>query len=142
MAGRMAQIKDAGFPCLVAQRPNTDVIGYAYASPFRPRWGYRYSVENSVYVAAEHVGQGIGTALMRDLIGICTSLGYRQMIAVIGDRANEASIRLHRRLGFKLAGELVAVGLKFGRWIDVIDMQLPLGEGGRSIPAANPANMI
>jgi L-amino acid N-acyltransferase YncA len=84
------------------------------------------------------VHRGIGLALMRDLIRDCSDLGYRQMIAVIGDSANEASIRLHTRLGFRTIGHEVAVGLKFGRWVDVVQMQLALGEGGRSLPAAEP----
>lgn len=139
MAARILKVKGAGLPFLVAEQGKAGVVGYAYASPFHQRWGYRYSVENSVYVAAEHSRRGIGTALMRDIIHICTELGYRQMIAVIGDRANEASVRLHQRLGFQAVGERAAVGLKFGRWIDVMDMQLALGDGSRSIPTANPA---
>jgi L-amino acid N-acyltransferase YncA len=139
---RIRKVRSGGLPYRVAAQDNSGILGYAYVSPFHIRWGYRYSVENSVYVAAGHGGQGIGTALMTDIIHICTDLGYRQMIAVIGDRANEASIRLHKRLGFRIVGELEAVGLKFQRWIDVIDMQRALGDGVRSIPIANPGKRL
>jgi L-amino acid N-acyltransferase YncA len=135
---RWRQIRDAGLPWRVAETRPGAVLGYAYAGRFRARSAYRYTVENSVYVAPDHIHRGVGLALMRDLIGECAGLGYRQMIAVIGDSANEASIRLHTRLGFRTIGHEVAVGFKFGRWIDVVQMQLALGEGARSIPAAEP----
>jgi L-amino acid N-acyltransferase YncA len=138
MTQRWRQIRQPGLPWHVAERRAGGIVGYAYAGRFRARSGYRYTIENSVYVAPDQVHRGIGIALMRDLIRDCTDLGYRQMIAVIGDSANEASIRLHTRLGFRTIGHEVAVGLKFGRWVDVVQMQLALGEGARSIPAAEP----
>src|SRR6185437_17101324 len=114
------------------------VIGYVYAAPFRARSAYRYTVENSVYVAPGRVNRGVGLAMMRDLIRECAALGYRQMIAVIGDSANEASIRLHTRLGFRTIGHQVAVGLKFSRWVDVVEMQLALGDGAHALPSGEP----
>jgi len=101
-------------------------IGYAYAGPYRPRIGYRFTVEDSVYIHPDHLGQGAGRALLVELLTTCRSRGYRQMIAVIGDSANAASIRLHERLGFRHAGTLHAVGYKFERWIDTVLMQLAL----------------
>src|SRR3569833_846258 len=102
------------------------VAGYAYAGLFHPRIGYRFAVENSVYVARDKHRRGIGSALLQRLIQDCTELGYRQMVALIGE--NAASVAMHARLGFKPAGSLPDIGLKFGRWIDVVQMQLALGE--------------
>ena len=138
IAARISKVKTAGLPCCVAEGSNGSVIGYVYASPFHPRSAYRYSLENSVYIASDHTGQGIGTALMEHLIGRCTALGYRQMVALIGDRQNGTSARLHARLGFKPVGTLSAIGFKFGRWVDVYEMQLALGDGSRSIPVSDP----
>lgn len=138
MTRRWRQIREAGLPWRVAETRPGGILGYVYAGRFRARSAYRYTVENSVYVAPDQLHRGVGLALMRDLIRDCAALGYRQMMAVIGDSANEASIRLHTRLGFRTVGHEVAVGLKFGRWVDVVQMQLALGEGGRSIPAAEP----
>jgi L-amino acid N-acyltransferase YncA len=138
MTRRWQQIRAAGLPWRVAETRPGGVAGYAYAARFRARSAYRYTVENSIYVASDQLHRGIGLALMRDLIRDCAAQGYRQMMAVIGDSANEASIRLHTRLGFRTVGHEVAVGLKFGRWVDVVQMQLALGEGGRSLPAAEP----
>lgn len=137
MRARLRQVKESGLPWRVAEREGA-VIGYVYASRFRARVGYRYSVENSVYIAAGEAKRGVGLALMRDLIRDCTALGYRQMMAVIGDSANEASLRLHTRLGFRTVGHEVAIGVKFGRWIDVVQMQLALGDGARSVPTTEP----
>jgi L-amino acid N-acyltransferase YncA len=138
MKSRLKQVRDRRLPWRVAERREGAVLGYAYAAPFRARSAYRYAVENSVYVAAGEAHRGIGMALMQDLIGECVALGYRQMLAVIGDSANEASIRLHTRLGFRTIGHEVAVGLKFGRWVDVVQMQLALGDGAASIPGTEP----
>jgi phosphinothricin acetyltransferase len=137
MRARLRQVKEAGLPWRVAEKAGA-VIGYVYASRFRTRVGYRYSVENSIYVAPAEAKRGVGLAMMRDLIRDCTDLGYRQMMAVIGDSANEASLRLHTRLGFRTVGHELAIGLKFGRWIDVVQMQLALGEGANSVPAREP----
>jgi phosphinothricin acetyltransferase len=138
MRARLRQVRDKRLPWRIAERRDGAVVGYAYAAPFRARSAYRFTVENSVYVAAEEAHRGIGMALMQDLIGACAALGYRQMMAVIGDSANEASIRLHARLGFRTIGHEVAVGLKFGRWVDVVQMQLALGDGATSPPSAEP----
>lgn len=137
MRRRWRTVVERGFPYLVAEHDG-EIVGYAYASPYRTRAAYRYSAENSVYVRHGWEGRGIGKSLLAALIEACEAQGLRQMIAVIGDSANEASIRLHTRLGFRTIGHEVAVGLKFGRWVDVVQMQLALGEGGRSIPAAEP----
>jgi L-amino acid N-acyltransferase YncA len=138
MGRRWRQIRDAGLPWRVAETGPGGIIGYAYAGRFRARSAYRFTVENSVYVAPDRRHRGVGLALMRDLIRDCAARGYRQMMAVIGDSANEASIRLHARLGFRTVGHEVAVGFKSGRWIDAVQMQLALGEGGRTPPAAEP----
>jgi L-amino acid N-acyltransferase YncA len=142
MTRRWRQLRESGLPWQVAENGAAGILGYAYAGRFRSRSAYRYTVENSVYVARDALHRGIGVALMRALIADCTALGYRQMIAVIGDSANEASIRLHARLGFRIIGQEVAVGLKFGRWVDVVAMQLALGEGATSVPAAEPGRPL
>ncbi len=139
MTRRWRQIRAAGLPWRVAESGGGGVVGYAYAGRFRARSAYRYTVENSVYVARDEVRRGVGFALMRALIADCTALGYRQMMAVIGDSANAASIRLHTRLGFRTIGHELAVGLKFGRWVDAVAMQLALGEGGDTVPLAEPS---
>ncbi len=112
--------------------------GYAYASPYRPRPAYRYSVENSLYVAPGLEGQGIGRALLEELIRRCTALGFRQMIAVIGDSSHLPSIKFHESLGFTQAGHLRSVGFKFERWVDSVILQRPLGPGDASLPDAPP----
>ncbi len=125
MALRMEKVLKAGLPVLVAER-NGGVRAYAYAAPFHTRSAYRFTVENSVYVARTHAREGIGTLLMQRLIAECAGRGIRQMIARIGDSENAASIRLHQKLGFRRVGELSQVGFKFGRWWDVVEMQLLL----------------
>lgn len=115
-----------GLPYLVAELDGR-VVGFSYAGPFRPRSAYRYTIEDSIYVSPEVVRRGVGSALLRGLIDRCTALGYRQMIAVIGDSANTASIGLHASLGFHQEGVLKGVGLKFGRWVDVVIMHRTLG---------------
>lgn len=132
---RMQNVQQRGLPWLVAETPSGTIAGYAYASLFHQRCGYRWTVENSVYIQSNLTGQGIGTALMRRLIGECETRGYRHMIAVIGDSANEASVRLHTALGFRRAGLLLTPGFKLGQWVDVVYMQLPLGDGARTPPA-------
>jgi L-amino acid N-acyltransferase YncA len=138
MRRRWRQIREQALPWRVAETASGAILGYVYAARFRARSAYRYTVENSIYVAPGEVQRGIGKALMRDLIGTCAALGYRQMMAVIGDSANEGSLRLHTRLGFRTVGHEVAVGLKFGRWYDVVQMQLALGDGAGTPPAAEP----
>jgi phosphinothricin acetyltransferase len=122
-----------GYPHLVAERDGT-VLGYAYASAYRPRPAYRFAVENSVYVAPGAGRSGTGQALLEALIDRCTSRGFRLMVAVIGDSANAASIGLHARAGFARAGLLPAVGWKHGRWVDSVLMTRPLGAGAATPP--------
>jgi phosphinothricin acetyltransferase len=130
---RMSELLRDGFPWIVAELDGA-IAGYAYAGPFKLRSAYRFTVENSVYIHPEHLRRGLGTALMRRLISDCEARGFRQMVAVIGDSANDASRRLHARLGFADAGMLPATGFKFGRWVDVVLMQLPLGDGTAASP--------
>ena len=134
IAGRVAAVQSAGLPWLVAKDLQGALLGYAYASAYRARSAYRYTLENSVYVAPQTVRGGIGATLMRELIERCTRLGFRQMLAVIGDSANSASIALHASLGFETVGTHRAIGFKHGRWVDVVHMQLALGEGARTGP--------
>jgi len=111
-----------------------EVRGYAYASRYRPRSAYRFSVEDSVYVAPDAAGQGIGRALLDAVITHCTDLGSRQMVAIIGDSANAASIGLHRACGFAHVGTFAAIGFKHGRWVDSVLMQRQLGAGSTTLP--------
>jgi L-amino acid N-acyltransferase YncA len=138
IARRRAEIVARGLPYLVAERANgTDggkVIGYCYASRFRPRAAYRFTLEDSIYIDAAEVGRGIGRALLEPLLARSTELGYRQMVAVIGGRETVPSIRLHEALGFTHVGVLPAVGFKFGRWIDIVLMQRALGPGAATPP--------
>jgi L-amino acid N-acyltransferase YncA len=111
------------------------VLGFAYYTQFRDRSAYRYCVEDSIYVREDVRGQGVGKALVAQLIEDATSAGMRQMIAVIGDSENVGSIGVHASLGFHMVGTLKAVGVKFGRWVDVVSMQRALGRGDRNLPA-------
>jgi phosphinothricin acetyltransferase len=131
---RLHAIQAARLPWRVALDADGALLGYAYASLYRTRSAYRYTVENSVYIAPQKLRLGVGSALMHDVIEECSRSGYRQMLAVIGDSANEASIRLHAGLGFAMVGTHAAVGFKFGRWIDVVHMQLALGDGAQTAP--------
>ena len=135
MAKRRATILALAMPYLVAEQDEV-VVGYAYASPYRPRPAYRFTVEDSVYVDPEHLGRGIGRALLAALIEHCERGPWRQMIAVIGDSANTASLGLHAHLGFRMAGTLQAAGFKFGRWIDIVLMQRALGPGDTTPPSS------
>ena len=128
MARRRAALVDKGLPWLVAESDGR-VVGYAYAGPYRARPAYDWTLEDSIYVHPDWPGKGIGKALLTRLLAECTALGHRQMIAVIGDSANAGSIGLHRACGFVDVGVLTAVGWKFGRWIDSVLMQRPLGAG-------------
>lgn len=114
-----------GLPFLVA-RSGDEVVGYAYASPWRPKPAYRHTVEDTVYLAPGRVGRGIGTALLGALLDECSAAGVRQVVAVIADTGSDASQALHRRLGFADAGRLTAVGFKHGRWVDTVLMQRTL----------------
>jgi L-amino acid N-acyltransferase YncA len=134
-AAEMGRRRDAvlanGLPWLVAERGGS-VVGYAYANHFRPRRAYRFCVEDSIYLAPDAQGQGIGRLLLAELIARCEAAGARQMLAVIGDSANAGSIRVHRALGFADVGVLRAAGWKFDRWLDVVLMQRALGMGDAS----------
>lgn len=133
IAGRRQAVLDFGTPYLVAELDGV-VQGYAYAGQFRTRTAYRYTLEHSIYVAPDATGHGIGTQLLTILIDRCTALGFRQLIAVIGSTDNTASINLHKRFGFTVAGQLKATGFKFGTWVDTVLMQRPLGDGGSTLP--------
>jgi len=125
MGRRQNALLTGGFPYLVAEAGGV-VMGYAYAGPYRARPAYRFTVEDSVYIAPEAQGRGIGRLLLDQLIVESEARGYRQMIAIIGDSAQMASIALHRTAGFRLVGTFEAVGFKFGRWLDTVLMQRPL----------------
>ncbi len=133
MTERLAAVQGRGLPYLAAE-VGGEVAGFAYAGPFRPRAAYRYTVEDSVYIAPERTGQGIGKALLTRIIADCEALGLRQMVAVIGDSENAASIALHRSLGFTHQGVGEAFGHKFGRWVDVVWMQRALNAGASTAP--------
>lgn len=133
IAARLRTITGAGHPYLVAEQDGA-VLGYAYASWFRTRPAYRFTVEDSIYLADRAQRRGIGRRLLGELLSRCEAQGFRQMIAVIGDSANMASIELHRALGFAMCGTLPATGYKLGRWVDTVLMQRPLGEGAGTIP--------
>ena len=135
MAERMQGIVKYGLPYMVAERDN-QVLAYAYASPFRLRAAYRYTVEDSIYVAPDAVGTGIGKALLGHVLEDCTKLGLRQVIAVIGDSENAGSIGLHKALGFEMMTTLNGVGYKHGRWVNSVWMQKPLNGGTASPPDA------
>jgi L-amino acid N-acyltransferase YncA len=133
MVRRWQDVTAKHLPYLVAE-DGGEITGYAYAGLYRPRVAYRFTVENSVYVHPDHAGRGIGSHLLPALIDNCAALGLRQMIAVIGDSGNQASIRLHRRFGFEEIGALKNVGFKFGRWLDTVFMQRSLGPGSAAPP--------
>ncbi len=130
---RFRKVVDRGWDWLVATDA-TGVLGYAYYTQFRDRSAYRFAVENSVYVREDVRGQGVGKGLVAQLIADATGQGFRQMIAVIGDSENAGSIGVHASLGFQMAGTMRAVGLKFGRWLDVVTMQRALGQGASDVP--------
>lgn len=134
MSTRFATLAGGDFPYILAESGGA-VAGYAYAGPFRPRPAYRFIAEDSIYVAPEAKGRGIGRLLLENLIREATSRGFRQMIAVIGDGHPEsASVRLHERLGFRYSGKLEGSGYKHGRWLDTIFMQLSMNGGASQAP--------
>jgi len=134
MTRRFAAIAEAGYPWIVAAR-NGEIAGYAYAGQFRARPAYRFIVEDSIYIHPAAKGQGVGRRLLARLIEEVETLGFRQIVAVIGDGANHlASVRLHERAGFVHSGTITGSGYKFGRWLDTIIMQLPLNGGVSSAP--------
>lgn len=127
---RRRQVLAQGLPYLVAEIDGK-IVGYSYASSYRERSAYRYTVEDSVYVDAGATRKGIGRALLAGVIARSHAGGRRQMIAVIGDSRNRASIGLHKSLGFRMVGTLRKVGFKFGRWVDTVLMQLGLDASGK-----------
>jgi L-amino acid N-acyltransferase YncA len=133
MRRRYSAIAAAGLPYLVAELDGK-VRGYAYAGPYRTRPAYRFSLEDTVYVEPGYEGRGLGSALLGALVARCEELGYRRMVAVIGDSENHPSIRLHARLGFQKCGVIPSVGFKFGRWVDTVLMERPLGAGDTRLP--------
>jgi phosphinothricin acetyltransferase len=133
MARRQAALINGGYPYLVAEQDGT-VLGYAYAGAYRPRPAYRFSVEDSIYIAPEAHRHGVGRALLAALIEGATARGFRQMVAVIGDAAQTPSIELHRALGFRMIGAIEAVGFKHDRWLATVLMQRALGAGDTAPP--------
>jgi L-amino acid N-acyltransferase YncA len=150
MGRRLHDLTGRGFPWLVAESVTSGaggsgsamkgtprLLGFAYAGPYRSRVAWRYTVEDSIYVHPDATGRGVGRLLLQRLLEICVQRGYRQMVAVIGDSANAASIKLHAACGFEHVGTLRNVGIKFGRWVDSVLMQCALGDGASIIPAEN-----
>ena len=133
MRRRYDDVIRQGLPYLVAEEKG-EVLGYGYCTLYRTRSAYRHTLEDSIYVKQGKQGKGVGKAVLEELISRCTALNYRQIIAVIGDSANAASIAVHASLGFVRAGNLRSTGYKFGRWVDSVLMQLPLGPGDSTKP--------
>ncbi len=136
IAARIAAVLQLGLPYLVAEDDGGRVLGFAYASSFRPRAAYRYTAEESVYVHPDLIGRGVGKALVSEVITVCEAMGLRQLVAVIGDSGNAASLGLHRSLGFTEIGTGRAFGYKHGRWVDIVWMQRALGAGADAEPSA------
>ena len=135
MEARRAKVAGYGLPHLVAEDGGR-VLGFAYAGPFRPRPAYRFTAEDTVYVHPGAKGRGVGRALLAEVVARCEAMGLRQLVALVGDSGNAASIRLHEALGFERAGLLPGVGHKHGRWVDVVWMRLELNGGAASAPGA------
>ena len=137
MAARRADVLAKGLPYLVVE-DGGKVLGFAYCQWFKPRPAYRFSAEDSIYLAPEAAGQGLGRELMAELVARAEAAGIRRLIAVIGDSANAASIAVHRSAGFAPVGVLKSCGWKFGRWLDVVLMDRALGDGDATPPEAAP----
>ncbi|MEO0543461.1 MAG: N-acetyltransferase family protein [Pseudomonadota bacterium] len=137
MAHRIGHIMERGYPFVVALCPDRSLLGYAYASEYRSRPAYRWTVENSVYVDSAAHGLGVGSALTAEIAKRCEALGFRQMVAVIGGSDNISSIAMHKKLGFRQVGILQASGFKHGKWLDCVFMQKELGEGMNTDPDAD-----
>lgn len=138
---KFSSIGERGLPFLVAQLAG-EVVGYSFVTPYRGRSAHRFSVEDSIYVRQDMCGCGVGKMLLGELVNICAKLGYRQMIAIVGNSENIASIRLHETLGFHQVGTLQGVGFKFERWVNTVIMQRKLGEGVASLPLALPMKEV
>ncbi len=137
MTARRADVLNKGLPWLVVEEAGV-VLGFAYGNWFKPRAAYRFSVEDSIYLAPEAAGKGLGRALLAELMTALERAGVRRVMAVIGDSANTGSIGVHRALGFEPAGTINACGWKFDRWLDIVFMQRSLGAGASCAPEANP----
>jgi len=135
MAARRADVLGKGLPYLVAESDGR-VLGFAYCQWFKPRPAYRFSAEDSIYLHPDAVGQGLGGRLLAELCRTAEAAGIRKLIAVIGDSANAGSIGVHRALGFEQVGVIRACGWKFGRWLDIVLMEKPLGDADRTAPEA------
>jgi L-amino acid N-acyltransferase YncA len=133
IARRRGEVLGHGLPYLVAERSGR-ILGYCYATPYRSRSAYRFTLEDSIYIDQAEVGRGLGRTLLTSLLDRCAELGYRQMVAVIGGSDTWPSLRLHAALGFARIGVLPAVGFKFGSWVDIVLMQRALGLGARMVP--------
>lgn len=135
MAARRADVLSKGLPYLVAEEDGA-VIGFAYGNWFKPRAAYRYSVEDSIYLAPGQQGKGLGRALLSEFLARCEAVGVRKVMAVIGDSANAGSVGLHRSLGFQNVGVVKSCGWKFGRWLDIVLMDKSIGLGDSTEPGA------
>ena len=133
MTKRYTALRNGRFPYIVAEIDG-EIAGYAYAGPYRARPSYRFTVEDSVYIDPPMQRRGVGRALLERLLAEAEAEGFRQMVAVIGDSGQTPSIALHQALGFRMVGTFEAVGYKFGRWLDSVLMQKPLGKGASTIP--------
>lgn len=140
MAGRLATVTGFGLPYLVAEDAGR-VLGFAYATAFRPRAAYRFTAEDSVYVAPDAKGRGVGRAVLSAVIARCETMGLRQLMAVIGGSDNEGSIGLHKALGYEVQGVMRGVGFKLGSWRDIVMMQKPLNGGLERAPDADGLNL-
>jgi L-amino acid N-acyltransferase YncA len=134
MGERFDALVAGGFPYLVGCTEDGRTVGYAYAGPYRTRFAYRHTLEDSIYLDPAFHRRGVGRALLDRLVAESEARGFRQMVAVIGDSGQLASIALHRAAGFRMIGTFAAVGFKFGRWLDTVMMQRPLGEGAQTMP--------
>ena len=134
MAGRRADVLSKGLPYLVLEAADGGIAGYAYCTWFKPRPAYRFSAEDSIYLAPDAHGKGMGRALLAELARQAEAAGVRKLIAVIGDSSNAGSVGVHRAAGFTDVGVLRSCGWKFGRWLDVVLMERALGEGDTTPP--------
>jgi phosphinothricin acetyltransferase len=133
MQNRVQDVQQRGGFWLVAQE-NEQVLGYCYLAPYRPRYAYRFTLEDSIYLDQQQTGKGIGRALLQKAIALAEAAGFRQIIAIIGDSENQGSLGLHRALGFEHTGVMKSVGFKHGRWLDTVVMQRSLGAGDSQPP--------
>jgi L-amino acid N-acyltransferase YncA len=134
MAQRRADVLGKNLPWLVLEDDDGHVIGYAYGNWFKPRPAYRFSVEDSIYLAPEAAGRGLGRLLLAELVAVLERSGIRKVMAVIGDSDNAGSVGVHRALGFEHVGTVKACGWKFGRWLDIVLMERAIGEADRTPP--------